>query len=63
MLSSEPRGLPNAEIWYVKCIGGLRRLGELNEQVRALAEGDAGTASDRTYQHIMGANPVKEESG
>jgi hypothetical protein len=31
--------------------------------VAALAEGDAGTASARTYQHIMGADPVKEESG
>ena len=28
-----------------------------------LAEGDAGAASARTYQHIMGADPVKEESG
>jgi hypothetical protein len=38
-------------------------LRELNERMRALAEGDAGTASARTYQHIMGADPVKEESG
>ena len=29
----------------------------------ALAEGDAGAASARTYQHIMGADPVKELSG
>ena len=29
----------------------------------ALAEGDAGAASARTYQHIMGADPVKEVSG
>ena len=42
---------------------GLRRLRELNEQMRALAEGDAGAASARTYQHIMGADPVKEVSG
>jgi DNA-binding GntR family transcriptional regulator len=109
----------------VKCIGGLRRLRELNEQMRALAdddpryaelnrdfhftvyeyahsplllslmrllwsslhggprvsrthaesarqhdeilaalaEGDASAASARTYQHIMGADPVKEVSG
>jgi hypothetical protein len=42
---------------------GLRRRRELNEQMRALAEGDAGAASARTYQHIMGADPVKEVSG
>jgi len=29
----------------------------------ALAGGDAGAASARTYQHIMGADPVKEVSG
>jgi DNA-binding GntR family transcriptional regulator len=29
----------------------------------ALAEGDVGAASARTYQHIMGADPVKEVSG
>jgi DNA-binding GntR family transcriptional regulator len=29
----------------------------------ALAEADADTASARTYQHIMGADPVKEVSG
>ena len=34
-----------------------------DEILAALAEGDAGTASARTYQHIMGADPVKEESG
>ena len=34
-----------------------------DEVLAALAEGDAGTASARTYQHIMGADPVKEESG
>jgi DNA-binding GntR family transcriptional regulator len=27
----------------------------------ALADGDAATAAARTYQHIMGADPVKEE--
>jgi len=43
---------------------GLGRLRELNEQMRAaLARGDAGAASARTYQHIMGADPVKEVSG
>jgi DNA-binding GntR family transcriptional regulator len=34
-----------------------------DEIVAALAEGDAGSASARTYQHIMGADPVKEVSG
>ena len=34
-----------------------------DEILAALAEGDAGTASARTYQHIMGADPVKEVSG
>jgi DNA-binding GntR family transcriptional regulator len=34
-----------------------------DEILAALAEGDAGTASARTYQHIMGPDPVKEESG
>jgi len=29
----------------------------------ALAGGGAGVASARTYQHIMGADPVKEVSG
>ena len=29
----------------------------------ALAGGDAGAPSARTYQHIMGADPVKEVSG
>jgi DNA-binding GntR family transcriptional regulator len=29
----------------------------------ALAEADAGAASARTYQHIMGADPVKEVTG
>jgi len=76
---------------------GLRRLRELNEQMRALADddpgyaglhggprvtrthaesarqhdeilaalagGDADAASARTYQHIIGADPVKEVSG
>ena len=31
-----------------------------DEILAALAEGDAGAASARTYQHIMGADPVKE---
>ena len=31
-----------------------------DEILRALADGDAAGASDRTYQHIMGADPVKE---
>jgi DNA-binding GntR family transcriptional regulator len=34
-----------------------------DEILAALAEGDAGAASARTYQHIMGADPVKEVSG
>src|SRR5258705_11056687 len=34
-----------------------------DEILTALAEGDAGAASARTYQHIMGADPVKELSG
>ena len=35
-----------------------------HEQIlAALAEGDARAASARTYQHIMGADPVKEASG
>jgi thioredoxin reductase (NADPH) len=34
-----------------------------DEILAALAEGDAEAASARTYQHIMGADPVKEESG
>jgi DNA-binding GntR family transcriptional regulator len=29
--------------------------------LQALAEGDAGAASARTYQHIMGAAPVKDQ--
>ena len=33
------------------------------EILAALAEGDADAASARTYQHIMGADPVKEVSG
>ena len=33
------------------------------EILQALAEGDAAGASARTYQHIMGADPVKEETG
>jgi len=32
-----------------------------DEILRALAEGDAGGASARTYQHIMGADPVKSD--
>lgn len=34
-----------------------------DEILAALAEGDVGVASARTYQHIMGSDPVKEESG
>jgi len=34
-----------------------------DEILAALAEGDASAASARTYQHIMGADPVKELSG
>jgi DNA-binding GntR family transcriptional regulator len=34
-----------------------------DEILAALAEGDADAASARTYQHIMGADPVKEISG
>jgi DNA-binding GntR family transcriptional regulator len=34
-----------------------------DEILAALAEGDASAASTRTYQHIMGADPVKELSG
>jgi DNA-binding GntR family transcriptional regulator len=34
-----------------------------DEILAALAEGDAGAASARTYHHIMGADPVKEVSG
>jgi DNA-binding GntR family transcriptional regulator len=34
-----------------------------DEILAALTEGDAGAASARTYQHIMGADPVKEVSG
>ena len=34
-----------------------------DEILAALAEGDSDAASARTYQHIMGADPVKEESG
>ena len=41
---------------------GIARLQDLNEQMRALADGDAAAASARTYQHIMGADPVKEET-
>ncbi len=33
------------------------------EILAALAEGDSDAASTRTYQHIMGADPVKEVSG
>ncbi len=33
-----------------------------DEILAALAEGDAAAASARTYQHIMGADPVKEVS-
>ena len=33
-----------------------------DEILAALAEGDADAASARTYQHIMGADPVKEVS-
>ncbi len=31
-----------------------------DEILAALAEGDADVASARTYQHIMGADPVKD---
>jgi DNA-binding GntR family transcriptional regulator len=31
-----------------------------DEILKALADGDAAGASARTYQHIMGADPVKE---
>jgi DNA-binding GntR family transcriptional regulator len=34
-----------------------------DEILAALAEGDSDSASARTYQHIMGADPVKEVSG
>ena len=34
-----------------------------DEILAALSEGDAEAASARTYHHIMGADPVKEESG
>lgn len=34
-----------------------------DEILAALAGGDAGAASARTYQHIMGADPVKEVTG
>jgi DNA-binding GntR family transcriptional regulator len=34
-----------------------------DEILAALAEGDADAASARTFQHIMGADPVKEVSG
>jgi DNA-binding GntR family transcriptional regulator len=34
-----------------------------DEILAALAEGDAGAASARTYLHIMGADPVKEVTG
>jgi DNA-binding GntR family transcriptional regulator len=34
-----------------------------DEILAALAEGDADAASARTYQHIMGADPVKEVPG
>ena len=34
-----------------------------DEILAALAEGDAGAASARTFQHIMAADPVKEVSG
>ena len=33
-----------------------------DEILAALADGDAAAASARTYQHIMGADPVKEET-
>jgi len=33
-----------------------------DEILQALADGDAAAASARTYQHIMGADPVKEVS-
>jgi DNA-binding GntR family transcriptional regulator len=36
----------------------------VREAMRRLeSEGDAGAGSARTYQHIMGADPVKEVSG
>ena len=44
-------------------VPGYVSLRRLREQMRALAGGDAGAASARTYQHIMGADPVKEVSG
>ena len=31
-----------------------------DEILEALADGDAAGASARTYQHIMGADPVKD---
>ena len=34
-----------------------------DEILAALSEGDAEAASARTYHHIMGADPVKDESG
>jgi DNA-binding GntR family transcriptional regulator len=34
-----------------------------DEILAALADGDAGAASARTYRHIMGADPVKEVTG
>jgi DNA-binding GntR family transcriptional regulator len=34
-----------------------------DEILAALAEDDPDAASTRTYQHIMGADPVKEVSG
>ncbi len=36
--------------------------GPHDEIVAALAAGDAAAASARTYRHIMGADPVKEEA-
>jgi len=48
-------GFRTPEIRYIKC--------DLAQILAALAEGDAGAASARTYQHIMGADPVKEVSG
>ncbi len=33
-----------------------------DEILAALADGDAAAASARTYLHIMGADPVKEET-
>ena len=38
-------------------------IGEDPMSMPVVAEGDAGAASARTYQHIMGADPVKEVSG